>query len=72
MLNIPLFSKKKLILAFEYGVILAKFTQDKNVELTPEIISRCENIIEKEFTTKSANRVALDMIPNLLASLETQ
>lgn len=72
MLNIPLYGKKKLLLACEYGIILSRVMKGMDKELTPEIVKRLEEIILKEFTAKSANRVALDMIPNLLASIETK
>lgn len=72
MFKLPLFGKKKLLLAFEYGIVLSTVIRDQGKELTPEIVARCEEIIEKEFTAKSSNRVALDMIPNLLASIETE
>jgi hypothetical protein len=72
MFKIPLFGKQKLLLAFEYGVILSQVAKEQNMEITPELIARCENVILKEFTSKSGKRVALDMIPNLLASIETK
>ena len=72
MLNIPLYGKQKLLLAFEYGIVLARVIKDQEQELTPEIVKRCEEIILKEFTAKSGDRVALDMVPNLLASIETK
>ena len=72
MFKLPLFGKKKLLLAFEYGIILASVAREQGVELTPEISARCEDIILKEFTAKSTELVALDMVPNLLASLEVK
>ena len=73
MFKIPLFGKQKLLLAFEYGTVLARVMKDfKDEELSPEVVKRCEDIILKEFTEKSADRVALDMVPNLLASIETK
>jgi len=70
MFNIQLYGKQKLLLAFEYGVILSDVAKDRKIPLTNEMVTRCEEIIEKEFTAKSSNRVALDMVPNILASLE--
>jgi hypothetical protein len=72
MFKIPLFGKQKLLLAFEYGVILSQVAKEQKLELTPEIMARCEEVILKEFTEKSGDRVALDMVPNLLASIETK
>ena len=70
MFKIPLYGKKKLVMAMEYGVILATVAKDRNIELTPEIVARLEDIVVKEFTDKSYERVSLDMIVNILASLE--
>jgi len=70
MFKLPFYGKKKLLLAFEYGVILSDVAKDRGIPLTPEIVARCEDIIEKEFTSKSSTRVALDMVPNILASME--
>jgi hypothetical protein len=70
-LKIPLFGKKKLLLSFEYAVVLSQVMKDQGKELTPEIVARCENIILKEFSTKSLTKLSTEMIPNLLASIET-
>ena len=71
MFKFPLFGKKKLKLAFEYGLTIADVAKQQNVELTPEIIDRAEHIILEEFSTKSPTRVFVDMIPNILAVFET-
>jgi len=71
MLNIPLFSNKKLLLAIEYGVVLSETAKKRNVQLTPEMVTKMEEIVSKEFKSKSVERVGLDMIPNILAVFET-
>lgn len=65
------FNKQKLLLAFEYGVVLGDVAKQKGVEVTPEMVKRAEHLIEQEFTNNTAERLALDMIPNLLAIFET-
>ncbi len=70
MPRIPVFGKKKLILAFEYAVTLADVVHQNKAELTPEIVERMEAIILKEFPAKSAERLAIDMNVNVLAALE--
>ena len=72
MFKIPLFGKKKLLLAFEYGVVLSQVAKEQGIEVTPELVERCEKVISKEFTEKNGVRIALDMVPNLLASIETK
>lgn len=61
------YNKKKLLLAFEYGIILKDVAKDK---LNPEMVQRAEDIIVKEFSKKSASKLACEMIPNLLAIIE--
>lgn len=70
MLKIPLYSNKKLLLAFEYGLILGESARDKGIELTPEIVARAEEIIQKEFVKNNSLQLAKDMIPNILAMFE--
>lgn len=70
-LKIPLYSNQKLRLAFEYGVAIADVAKKEGVELTPEIIKRAEEIIVSEFSSRSASKVACEMVPNLLAVFET-
>jgi len=70
MLGLPIYSKKKLLLAFEYGVILSEVAKEKNIPLTSEITGRMEEIIKKEFIKKNPTRLSVDMIVNILASFE--
>ena len=70
MFKIPLYDNKKLRLAFEYGLVIADVAKQREIILTPEIIIRAEEIIIKEFSSKSATKVACDMEPNILAILE--
>lgn len=67
MENIPRYSTKKLLLSFEYGVILKDVAKDK---LDSEMVKRAENIILSEFSKKPPTKLATEMIPNLLASIE--
>lgn len=64
------FSKKKLFLAFEYGLILSETAQSLKIPLTPEMINRAEDIVLDAFRNGSAETVAVDMIPNILATFE--
>lgn len=69
--KIPLYSNKKLRLAFEYGLVLKETAKVQGVEVTPELIEKAEKVIVSEFSSKSAKRVANDMALNLLAIFET-
>lgn len=62
---------QRLLLAFEYGMNLALSALDLKLELTRPIVERCEKIILAEFKSDKDNqKLAVDMIPNLLAMLE--
>lgn len=64
------FGKKKLLLSFEYGMIITKTAQEMKVELTPELSERAERMIYHEFTTKNPTRLSVDMIPNIMSIFE--
>jgi len=70
MFNLPIYSENKLLLGFEYGVVLSDVAKEKNIPLTAEIVGRMEEIIKKEFRKKNPTRLSVDMIVNILASLE--
>jgi len=66
------FDDKQLLLAFEYGIVMSDVAKNMKVKLTAEIVSRFEEIIVKEFSTKEYEKVALEMVPNILAGFETK
>jgi hypothetical protein len=70
-MNFGLYNKQKLLLAFEYGLVLSDVAKQKGVELTPEIVKRAEDLLEKEFKANTASYNATHMVPNLLAIFET-
>ena len=71
MLNLPFYSKKKLILAYEYGVVIADVAKIQNVEMNKELMLKVEKMIVNEFK-KQPERIALEMIPNILSVFETK
>jgi hypothetical protein len=71
MIKIPLHSNKKLISAFEYGIILSETAKKRGIELTPEMVKKMEEIILNEFQSKSLIKINLEMEPNILAVFET-
>lgn len=71
MIKLPFFGKKKLLLAFEWGVILADVAREQNTKLTPEIMERAEKIIINEFKSKSPSQLAGHMEVILLSIFET-
>jgi len=65
-----LFGKSKVLLAFEYGVILAKTAAQESVSITPNLMEKAEIMITGEFSTKTAEELATDMGPNLFSVFE--
>lgn len=59
-------------LMFEYGYMLGEVAKNRNVELTSEILQRCEDIVLKELKIKNWKQVVLETVPNVLASFETK
>jgi len=70
-MNLQLFSKKKLLLAFEYGLILSETARLNNIELTPEIVKRCEDMLINEFKSKNPTKLSLETHANILSIFET-
>ena len=66
-----LYNKQKLLLAMEYGLVLSETAHARGVELTPDIVKRAEDLIEKEFKGQTAEYCATHMVPNILAVFET-
>lgn len=66
----PIYGRKTLKLAFEFGVILSEVAKEKKVKLTPEISTRAEEILIQELTTKGFEKTALNFVPLVLAVLE--
>lgn len=66
----PFWGKKKILLGFEYGTVLAYTALKNNVELTPELMKKAEIMIEGEFKNGNPTRLAVDMIPNIMSVFE--
>jgi hypothetical protein len=64
------FGKKKLLLAFEYALILSQTAKELGIILTPEIAKKMEEIIKKEFPWKTPERLSIDMVVNIMSALE--
>lgn len=65
-----LFGKQKLLLAFEYGLTIARTAHDMNRELTPELVEKAEEMILNEARTQTATHMATNMVPNILSVFE--
>lgn len=70
-LYFPFISKKKILLAFEYGVILSEVAKEREIELTQDIVIRAEEVIMDAFLRYNEQKVAVDMMPIILSIFET-
>lgn len=70
MFRLPLFGRKKLLLAFEYGMILAKSANEMEQEITPELMEKAEIMLEGEFRSQSPTQLSVDMAQNILSTFE--
>lgn len=61
---------QRAILAFEYGVVLARTAIEQGIELTPELVKKAEVMIEGEFSTKTIDNLAGQMLPNIMSVFE--
>ena len=67
---LPFFGTKKLRLAFEFGVIMSEVAKGMNMELTPEMVARAEEILLDQSKTKSATEFASQMNACAMAAFE--
>jgi hypothetical protein len=70
MIKLPFYGNKKLRLAFEYGLVLSETAKGQNIEVISEMMKRGEEILVKEFRTKTPTQLSTQMVPNILAMLE--
>jgi hypothetical protein len=70
--KLPRFNQQKLLLAFEYGVIIGDVARERGMVVTPEMVKKAEEMILSEFLSKSPERLSVEMIPNILATFETK
>ena len=64
------YSKKKVLLAFEFAVVLSDVAKQLKIEMTPEIVNRAETLIKNELGPKTASHFAGHMSMYALAILE--
>lgn len=72
MISFSLYSNKKLRLAFELGLTIADTCKQHNIEVTPDLIKKAEEVLVKEFTRSNPTKLSVDFIPILLSILESK
>lgn len=70
MLRLPFFGRKKLLLAFEYGLVIAQTAQAQGIELTPEFVKKAEVMLEGEFKSQTPTHLSVNMLPNVMSVFE--
>ena len=60
----------KILLAFEYGILLSDVAKKKKVKMTPGLVRRAEEMIQNEFATQTASHLSGNIVPNLLTVFE--
>ena len=72
MIKLPVFfSKKKLLLAFEYALIISETARKMRIKVTTKLSERAEEMILNEFSKKNPTQLAVDMYANVLSIFET-
>lgn len=66
-----IFGKNKLLLAFEYGIILSEVAKDQGIILSQDHVEKAEGIILDIFKKGNPERIAVDMMANILSMFET-
>jgi hypothetical protein len=64
------FGKKKVLMAFEFGVVISDVAKQLNVEITPEMVKKAEKLLLNEYRNGTAEKFACNMIAYTLAVLE--
>ena len=67
---LPVYGPKTLDLAIEFGLLLSEVAKEEEIEITPEITQRAEDIFKKEIKLNGFKKTAVNFTPLLLASLE--
>lgn len=70
MIRLPIYGNKTVRLAFEFGLVLSEVAKERKIEITPEITARAEKIFLEELKKYGLEKVALNFVPLILASLE--
>jgi len=67
---LPIYGNKTLKIAFEFGLVLSETAKSMEIELTPEISARAEEVLIKELKINGMKKTALNFVPLILAVLE--
>jgi hypothetical protein len=68
--RLPIYGKKTLQIAFEFGLVLSEVARERKVKLTPEMSVKAEDILIQELKKNGTRKTALNFVPLILAALE--
>ena len=69
-LKLPIYGKKTLMLALEFGMLLSEIAKEHKIDLTPEMVAEAERIFISEIKLHGFDKTALNFTPLLLAILD--
>jgi hypothetical protein len=72
MKRLPIYGKKTVKLALEFGVVLSRVASKEKIEMTTEIVARAEDIFINEVRTNGLTKTACQFVPLILAALEVK
>lgn len=70
LFKLPFFGRKKLLLAFEYGLLISEVAKSQKVEITAELVEKAEKMLVGEAMTQTAQHMAVNITPNILSAFE--
>ena len=68
----PIYGKRALRIALEFGVVMSEVAKAKEIEMTGEMSTRAEDILIQELKVKGLQKTANNFIPLVLAALEVE
>ena len=68
----PIYGKRTLRIALEFGVVMSEVAKAKEVDLTGEMSTRAEDILIQELRVNGLQKTANNFIPLVLAALEVK
>jgi len=66
----PIYGKKTLRVAFEFGLVLSEVAKERKIELTAEMSVRAESMLIQELKINGLQKTSMNFIPLILAVLE--
>ena len=69
-LRLPVYGKKTVILAFEFGLVLSRVASQLKVDLNEEMVIKAEATLMVEIRKNGMRKTALNFVPLAMTMLE--